>query len=464
MLERTDISIALLDNGVDEKVFSLCGLSNIIQQNQGNFDDDSDLFIHGTNCAIVIGMNCANSRIFSYKILDNMGRGSVDALEAAFEWCMMNKIKLVNLSFGTTHFRDKNIIRRIVNKFANKGLIIVAATSNSGYTAFPASFSNVIGVKDGNTMSVDSECLHDKGVDFTAPSEHEIQLTGENIKLQKSNSYAAPYVTAIIGQSIAKKPQIKVCQVKKELYQRLKGKFIQYTPDWIEKGCIVGSMLESKAEVYFEIVRDVYEADTVILYDVNELENYPDKHIIYLGDEVVEDVNSQFYYWSRKVREEQILISELKKEPLHMPVILLELGTEQDGIWWLSELRKCFETDGYNAYTVSPKIEGVLYDLEYIPFILEEHFKDKIYDFIYWQTYYNQSDLIICEINENVAGMSKLADILVRVEDAGDQIEIQVCCNKTIKLQWGFECLGKQQIKEVYNYLMEIFMEDENEQ
>ena len=62
-----------------------------------------DLFLHGTNCAMIIGLNCADAELYSYKLLDNTGKGNVDDLKSAFDWCLMNNIRLVNLSFGTTH-------------------------------------------------------------------------------------------------------------------------------------------------------------------------------------------------------------------------------------------------------------------------------------------------------------------------------------------------------------------------
>lgn len=175
-----------MDNGVDEKIFKLCGLSNIIRQNKGSVSNDMNLFLHGTNCAIIIGLNCANARLYSYKLLDNAGKGNVSDLGAAFDWCLMKHIRLVNLSFGTTHFKDKSIIRQLVNKYANQGLVIVAATANSGYTAFPASVSSVIGVEAGDTFSIDDDSLRDKGVDFEAPSQHKFQLAGNDITLQKA--------------------------------------------------------------------------------------------------------------------------------------------------------------------------------------------------------------------------------------------------------------------------------------
>ena len=194
----------------------------------------------------------------------------------------------------------------MVNQYANKGLIIIAATANSGYTAFPASFSNVIGVKAKDTFNIDAEGLRDKGVDFAAPSEHKIWFGGNDITLQKSNSYAAPYVTAMAGRLMMEQSWINnVWQIKKHLYQKFRGKCVQYIPDWIEKGWIAGKVLKSKEEVYFEVAAKE-EADTVILYDKNEFNEYREKHIVYLGNEIAEQPDTQCFFWSRRNRKEQI--------------------------------------------------------------------------------------------------------------------------------------------------------------
>lgn len=457
------IKIAVLDNGVDEKLLALCGLPDIIQQNKGNISDEEDLFLHGTNCAMIIGLNCADAELYSYKLLDNTGKGNVDDLKSAFDWCLMNNIRLVNLSFGTTHFKDKGIIRQLVNQYANKGLSIIAATANSGYTAFPASFSNVIGVKAKDTFNIDAEGLRDKGVDFAAPSEHKIWFGGNDITLQKSNSYAAPYVTAMAGRLMMEQSWINnVWQIKKHLYQKFRGKCVQYIPDWIEKGWIAGKVIKSKEEVYFEVAAKE-EADTVILYDKNEFNEYREKHIVYLGNEIAEQPDTQCFFWSRRNRKEQILCSRIKKESINIPVILIKSDKEQDQIWWLTELRKCFEAEGYNAYAISTEQESVLYDLEYIPFAVDENISNKIGDFLYWQTYYNQSDLIICGIQEKES-IGVEADIFVRIENGKKQTGIQIYCDKIKKTQMCFGTLGEQQIKKVYDCLLTILTEDEDEE
>lgn len=459
------IEIAILDNGVDESVLTLCELPIVIHYNKETVDDNENLFLHGTNCAIIIGMNCANVQLYSYKILDNSGKGSVTALKSAFEWCLSNGIRLVNLSFGTTHFKDKRAIRQIVNHYVNKGLIIVAATANSGYTAFPASISSVIGVRYGDTFGIDDESLRDRGVDFTAPSEHKFQLAGENIILQKSNSYAAPYVTAIIGQLLKEHSTENVWQIKKRLYQKRGKECVQYIPDWIEKGWIDGKALGSRADVYFEMVERVEDADTVILYDLKELEKYHDKHIVYLGREVTEEPDTQYFFWSRKNREKQILCSRVKRENDDIPVLILRVDNGQDVIWWLTELRKCFEAEGYNAYTASSQTESVLYDLEYIPLDTDESVRNKICDFMYWQTYYNQSDLIIYGIKEsNKESFGRYADVLIKVGNKGEKTDIQVYCDGIERTQVEFKAVGEKEIRKLFDQLLGFLTEDENEQ
>lgn len=462
-MKKTEI--AILDSGVDQNILTLCGLYDVIQHNKRYADDNRDLFMHGTNCAIIIGLNCANVQLYSYKILDNTGRGDVSALESALEWCLSSGIRLVNLSFGTTNFKDKSVIMRTINHYANRGLIIVAATANSGYTAFPASFSSVIGVSAADTFGIDNESLCDRGVDFIAPSQHKFQLADKSITLQKSNSYAAPYVTAMIGHLLAVKKDANVWQIKKQLYQKFGEECAQYVPDWIESGWISEKKLISKADVYFEVVRRTEDADTVILYDVNEVEKYNDKHIVFLGREAIEELNTQYFFWSRKNREKQIECSREKRENINIPVIVLRFDSGQDVIWWLTELRKCFEVEGYNAYTISSETESVLYYLEYIPLDIDISVRKKIFDFIYWQTYYNQSDLIVCGIKgSEKENFSEYADVFIEIGNKGERTDIQVYCDGIKRTQICFDAIGEQEIKEVYNRLIVFLTEDEDEQ
>ncbi len=72
-------------------------------------------------------------------------------------------------------------------------MLNVAASANSDYMTYPVSFSDVIGVVAGETFRISDESHQQKGVDFIAPSGHEIMIGENSVKLGESNSYAAPY-------------------------------------------------------------------------------------------------------------------------------------------------------------------------------------------------------------------------------------------------------------------------------
>ena len=263
---------------------------------------------------------------------------------------------------------------------------------------------------------------------------------------------------------MAEQPEINVWQIKEQLYQKFGKKCVQYIPDWIDKGWIAGKSLISNAEVYFETVKEEDQADTVILYDGNEFDRYRDKHIVYLGNEKIDEPDTPYFFWSRKNREKQIVCARIKKEMINIPVILLQSDNGQDEIWWLTELKKYFEVAGYNAYVISSKLESVLYDLEYIPCDTDQEVKNHICDFMYWQTYYNQSDLIIYGVQGNEAKTIGVdADVLVKIENKGERIHIQFYCDGIKRTQVDFETLGVEQIQEVYDHLLAFLTGDEDE-
>ncbi len=77
----------------------------------------------------------------SIRILNQNGTGGVEKLEPAFRMVLQkNNIKIVNLSLGTTHFKEKDILKKLINRYTYKGLVFVAAISNIGLFYFPGKF------------------------------------------------------------------------------------------------------------------------------------------------------------------------------------------------------------------------------------------------------------------------------------------------------------------------------------
>ena len=195
------IKIAIIDNGVDEAALGneISGKVYVNEKKECVYDE-ADMsrvrFAHGTICAAIIQKYLANSEIYSIRLLNEDGSGLIEHLKPALDWCIEKGIYLVNLSLGTTHFRDKSLIRTLVNHYVSKGMCIVAATSNSGYESYPASFSNIIGVATHSSFFSDSLKRLFLGINILGESEHTLRLYGVASVTQKCNSYAAPFVTA----------------------------------------------------------------------------------------------------------------------------------------------------------------------------------------------------------------------------------------------------------------------------
>ena len=136
------------------------------------------------------------------RILDKNVKGGVEKIEPALEWCYQNNIKIVNLSFGTTNFNECEKLKKLINKYVYNGMIIVAATANSGFVSYPASFTNVIGVATTGSPLSYSEDYMQMGIDTVVPSEHIIKMFDEEIRTSLSNSYAAPYACALIANRL----------------------------------------------------------------------------------------------------------------------------------------------------------------------------------------------------------------------------------------------------------------------
>lgn len=234
------IGIAVLDTGVTEKYRKYLKAAMMVDdtyavRRQEKLAESS--FAHGTLCLAIIRKYFRDAELSSIQILDKRGRGTVEKLAPAFEWCIRHGISIVNVSFGTTNFRDREYLLRLVDDYTARGLIIIGAAANSGYTTYPASFPAVVGVaaKDGmGRMGQDwdgdfaGHCLKSgnihTGVDILAPAVHSVEIGGKHITTVQSNSYAAPFVTAWVGALLKMYPDMGANWFRRKIFSALPGK------------------------------------------------------------------------------------------------------------------------------------------------------------------------------------------------------------------------------------------------
>lgn len=474
-----DFSVAIIDNGInghflkrkleksitiDENGICIADTKNIDQQQ----------FQHGTNCAMILEKYCSDFRLISIKILDENGRGAIKSIYPALEWCYKNQIRLVNLSLGTANFRDCENLRTLINECASKGMIIIAATANSGYVSYPASFTNVIGVATTGSPLNYSKDYMQMGIDTVVPSEHIIKMFDEEIRTSLSNSYAAPYACALIANRLNIDKTLGIKELKEYAKGQSHIEMVEgvYEPDWVYKAYVIGGKKTSRASYYFETIsEDLNEirekVDTIIAFSMADLEKLEikNKSAIYLGKEDIHNIDVQGFFWSKETRQRQIVYNHYQGNGLEVPVVILAIEDTIDKFYVLTELKRAFAGGGYNAYTIGMEPECVLYALEYMPEPVSDINAWK--NFIESQVFYKQGDLVIwcvpLEEKDKFLQVYPDCDVQLIICNEGDNniVEFSFEGEKIEKKIRGL--IDRNDVEEMYHVIESKLTEEEDE-
>lgn len=471
--------IAIIDNGINRDLICKDKIQAqiVIDKNNRCIEDKNEIqitdFQHGTFCALIVEKYNSHCMLDSVRILDKNGKGGIEKIEPALEWCYQHNIRVVNLSFGTTNFNECEKLKKLVNKYAYNGMIIVAATANSGFVSYPASFTNVIGVATtGSPLSYSKDYMQ-MGIDTVVPSEHMVKMFDEEIRTSLSNSYAAPYVCALIANRLNIDKALDIKKLKEYTREQSHTEMVGgvYEPDWVYRAYVTGRKKTSRADYYFETVSGEFneireEVDTVIACSVADLERLDakNKNVIYLGKEDIYNIDVQGFFWSRETRQQQILNNHYQGNSLEVPVVVLAIEAAIDSFYILTELKRAFACDGYNAYTIEMEPECVLYGLEYMPEPVADYEAWKT--FIESQVFYKQSDLVIwcvpLDDKEKFLKVYPDCDVEIIFCNEGENILAKFSFeNEKIEKRIS-RLLDREEIEEIYHIIETKLTEDED--
>jgi len=470
--------IAIIDNGVNLKFLTgkieecIC----INEQNEAEKDQVQFAytdFLHGTICALIVSNYEPQSTIISIRVLEKNGKGGIEKLEPALKWCYLNDVKIVNLSLGTTDFREYDRLNQLINYYTYQGLILIAATSNENYVTYPASFSNVIGVAAYSNKGSSMESYIHLGVDRFEISNHLIRLYEEEYETPLSNSYAAPYVTAQVAHILKEKKETNLCLIKRDILQQgdRHNPDIYYEPDWIHRA-YRWKENKSSATYYFQRILGPYddaekEIDTVIIDSFDELKDIciENKNLIYLGQVAIPSNITKGFVWSEKNRIKQIIDNTYNETALELPLVILDIENELDEYYILTTLKNLFSGEGYHAYVIASKTEGVLYRLEYIPNLF--HKPQLVRNFLGGQTHYKQNDLVLWSAaHKDKRHLYKLYpdyDMEVRVKQMKNTLQIVISINKENVFEKNDACLTQKELLELFQNIKHFLAEDKIE-
>lgn len=239
------IKIAILDSGIDKNHEDLKdiikGEFNAIYPGKPIIDELG----HGTAVAGIIAAQnnnigivgvSPNVELYSVKILDRNGSGSVEDFVAGIEWAIDNNVDIINLSFGIS--RDKPLLRESIDKAISQGIIIVASGGNTygDKVDYPASYPEVISVTAINKNNYNASFATKGKIDFSAPGvDVPILVPNNKYSVSSGTSLATPHVTGIIALILQHKEKIKI-NLDKKIHGQVYGVLKSWTEDLGKKG------------------------------------------------------------------------------------------------------------------------------------------------------------------------------------------------------------------------------------
>ncbi|PAQ13104.1 alkaline serine protease [Bacillaceae bacterium SAOS 7] len=257
-LSGKGVKIAIIDSGVDTKHPDLqvaggaCFMTIIdVRGCRNSYNDDAG---HGTHVAGVIGAKnngigvvgiAPQAQLYSIKVLDKRGIGTISTIMAGIEWAIKHDIDVLNISITSPDYDEA--LERMVKQAYDSGVIIVAAAGNEGppwagdlsSVQYPAKFNEVIAVSSidnkkqiGDLSSIGSE------VELAAPGENiystvPTSLYVSGYDMMSGTSMAAPYATGLIALYKEKYPEMTNRQIRMLLQKNAmdlgaKGRDIYY--------------------------------------------------------------------------------------------------------------------------------------------------------------------------------------------------------------------------------------------
>ncbi|WP_194843348.1 S8 family peptidase [Paenibacillus sp. B01] len=213
------VRLAVIDTGVGPHP-DLCvaGGVNVSGGKSKSYRDDNG---HGTHVAgIAAGRGSGGgplgvapgASLYAVKALDADGFGSLSSILDAIEWCIRQRMDVVNMSLGLPPGSRSAALRRVVRRARKSGLVLVAAAGNAGVRSggidVPASYPETIAVAASDRRNrIAPFSSRGKGIDLTAPGDEicSCWLNG-GYEIDSGTSMSAPHVAGGAALLLAANP------------------------------------------------------------------------------------------------------------------------------------------------------------------------------------------------------------------------------------------------------------------
>lgn len=154
------VRVGIIDSGVNPNhphVGGVAGGIRIISGDAGPSNDYLDYIGHGTAVAGAIREKAENAQLYPVKVFDRALTTNIEAIIKAIDWCIENRIDVINMSLGTVNNEHREIIEHAVLRAEKNRTVIVAAREMSDRPSLPGCIPSVIGVAMDSNLN---RCLY----------------------------------------------------------------------------------------------------------------------------------------------------------------------------------------------------------------------------------------------------------------------------------------------------------------
>ncbi|MBW5448694.1 S8 family serine peptidase [Cohnella sp. CFH 77786] len=228
-----NVHVGVIDTGIDfmhpDLQHSIDRGINLIYRTEPPYDDNG----HGTHIAGTIaaanrleGMIGVAPRatIHPVKAFDQNGTAYVSDIILGLDWCVRNRMHIVNMSFGM-QTRSNSLLQAVMN--ANQaGVIVVASSGNDGRSSeidYPARYGHTIAVGATTEQGRVAPFTNRGPIDIYAPGDKIVSawLDGKYREMS-GTSMATSHVSGAIALLIAYRPGLSPAQIKEIVKQSAK--------------------------------------------------------------------------------------------------------------------------------------------------------------------------------------------------------------------------------------------------
>lgn len=223
------VKVGVIDTGIDfshpDLQHAIGGGVNLINRHMLPIDDNGHgTHISGTIAAAsqhagIIGV-APQASIYAVKAFDHNGTSYVSDIIQGIEWCIRNRIDVINMSFGMK--TRSTALEEAVRAAYKAGVAIVASSGNGGrkgFVDYPARFTQTIAV--GATtkgQKIAPFCNKGKQIDIYAPGEKIVSTwVGGKYNELSGTSMATSHVSGVIALLLSLRPRMTPRQIKMQL-------------------------------------------------------------------------------------------------------------------------------------------------------------------------------------------------------------------------------------------------------